>query len=196
MPVGIVACGALAGHVLDIVERNGIDARIETVDALLHVRPAGIPSEVEALLPRLLEECDPVALAYADCGTYGALDDICDRYGVTKLAGNHCYDVFATAERMKAEFEAVPGTFVLTDFMARTFKRTVMVELGLDRHPDLRDTYFGSYTRLLWLTQAETPELAAAAQEASELIGLPLERVHVGDIELERQLLALIGGER
>ena len=193
MTVGVVACGALAGHVLDITERHGLDARIETVDALLHVRPAKIAGEVEALLPDLLAECDRVVLAYADCGTYGALDELCERYGLGRLTGNHCYDVFATAERMKAEFEAEVGTFVLTDFMARTFYRTVIIELGLDRHPELRDDYFGSYRRVLWLTQHQTPELTQAAHEAAAMIGLPLEIVAVGDIHLERQLLDIMG---
>jgi hypothetical protein len=112
---------------------------------------------------------------------------------VARLAGDHCYDVFATAERMKAEFEKVPGTYVFTDYLVKTFRRSVMNELGLDRYPELRDDYFHAYKRVLWLAQHQTAELEAAAKDAAELIGLPLEIVHVGDQHLEDQLLQLIG---
>ena len=69
------------------------------------------------------------------------------RCGVARLAGAHCYDVFARDEVREALSEE-PGTYFLTDFLARTFEHTVMRELGLDRHPDLRDAYFGNYTRV------------------------------------------------
>ena len=58
-------------------------------------------------------------LAYADCGTYGALDEVCAQYGVRRLPGLHCYDVFAGAPRMAAIFDGEPGTYVLTDFLLR-----------------------------------------------------------------------------
>ena len=134
-----------------------------------------------------------IAIAYADCGTYGALDSLCQKYDVQRLAGDHCYDVFATAEKMKAEFEKVPGTYVFTDYLVKTFRRSVMNEMGLDRYPELRDDYFHSYKRVLWLAQHQTVELEAAAKDAAELIGLPLEIIHVGDQHLEEQLLQLIG---
>ena len=126
---------------------------------------------------------------------YGAIDQLCDKYQVSRLSGDHCYDVFATAEKMKAEFEAEPGTYVFTDYLVKTFRRSVMVEMGLEKYPELRDDYFHSYKRVLWLSQRQTPELEAAAQDAAQLIGLPLEIMHVGDAHLEEQLLVLIGSK-
>ena len=98
-------------------------------------------------------------MAYADCGTYGALDEVCDRLGMRRLAGLHCYDVFGGAERLAKFFEEQPGTYVLTDFLVKSFVRTVVVELGLDRYPELRDDYFGNYTRVVWLAQEPDDEL-------------------------------------
>jgi hypothetical protein len=94
---------------------------------------------------------------------------------------------------MKAEFEKVPGTYVFTDYLVKTFRRSVMTEMGLDRYPELRDDYFHSYKRVLWLAQHQTVELEVAAKDAADLIGLPLEIIHVGDQHLEEQLLQLIG---
>ena len=94
--------------------------------------------------------------------------------------------MFAGQQRMAEIFEAEPGTYVLTDFLVRAFDRLVIQELGLDRYPDLRDSYFGNYTRVVWLAQRPTDELRALAAAAAERLGLPLETVLVGDVELER----------
>ena len=135
-----------------------------------------------------------MAVAFADCGTYGALDEVCARRGLTRLGGAHCYDVFAGVARMRAMFEAEPGTYVLTDFLVRSFRRTVVAELGLDRYPQLRDDYFRHYRRVVWLAQRPTDALRAQAREAAEVLGLPLSVVPVGDAGLERELAALVSG--
>ena len=195
MSIAVIACGALAAHVHEIADRKALTLHVEPVNPLLHNRPEGIAPEVEKLILELQPIHDQVAIAYADCGTYGAIDQLCEKYQVSRLSGDHCYDVFATAEKMKAEFEAEPGTYVFTDYLIKTFRRSVMVEMGLEKYPELRDDYFHSYKRVLWLSQRQTPELEAAAHEAAQLIGLPLEIIHVGDAHLEEQLMALIGAK-
>ncbi len=193
MSIAVIACGALAGHVHDIAERRNWDVHVEPLNPLLHNSPQKITPEVERLILELTPVHDSIAIAYADCGTYGALDALCESHGLQRLAGDHCYDVFATAEKMKAEFEAIPGTYVLTDYLIKTFRRSVMNEMGLDRYPELRDDYFHSYNRVLWLAQRRTSELEEAARDAAQLIDLPLEIIEVGDIHLEEQLAVLIG---
>jgi hypothetical protein len=178
----IVACGALAVHIQAIARRRGLDVDVVPLPALLHNRPERIPAAVRDVL-----DDDVVAIAYADCGTYGALDDI----DLPRLHGDHCYDVFARDE-VKAALEEVPGTYFLTDFLARTFEHTVWRGLGLDRHPELRDEYFRHYTRVLWLAQRPTPATRAAAAGAAERLDLPLEIREVGDEALERQIEALL----
>jgi hypothetical protein len=137
------------------------------------------------------------ALAYADCGTYGALDDLCARYGVRRLPGLHCYDVFAGPDRVAAMFEAEPGTYVLTDFLVRSFDRSVLAGLGLDRYPELWPDYFGHYRRVVWLAQNRTAELEAEAERVAARFGLPLTVVETGlgrlESELERLVAALPG---
>ena len=135
-----------------------------------------------------------VAIGYADCGTYGALDEVCRELGLERLPGLHCYDVFAGPERLARFFEEQPGTYVLTDFLVRSFRRTVERELGLDRHPELRDDYFGAYTRVVWLAQRPDPELRRLADEAATTLGLPLTVVETGHDGLERALAQLVTG--
>ena len=181
----IVACGALAVHVQAVARRQGLDVRVHPLPALLHNRPELIAPAVK----EVLDEHDVVAVAYADCGTYGALDEVLG--DVPRLEGAHCYDVFA-GPHAQAALEEEPGTYLLTDFLARTFEHTVLRELGLDRHPELRDAYFGHYTRVLWLAQRPTAATRAAAERAAAHLGLPLEVREVGEEALERQLAALL----
>jgi Protein of unknown function (DUF1638) len=189
----VIACGALAAHVRQISRRRGWEVDVHPVPALLHNRPERIAGAVEREVARLAREYQQVAVAYADCGTYGALDAALARAGTPRLAGEHCYDVFARAD-VRAALEEEPGTYVLTDFLARTFEHTVLRELGLDRRPELRDAYFGNYTRVLWLAQRPTPATRAAAERAAAAIGLPLVERAVGDGGLERALEALLRG--
>jgi len=188
---GVIACGALAIGVTQIARRRGWDLDVHPLPALLHNRPERIAPAVEGELERLAGRYDRLAVAYADCGTYGALDELLDRLDVERLPGDHCYDVFAH-EEVRAALAEEPGTYFLTDFLARTFEYTVLRELGLDRHPDLRDAYFGHYTRVIWLAQRPSDATRAAAERAAEAIGLPLEEWPVGDAGLERALEGLV----
>jgi hypothetical protein len=188
MSTAVIACGALAVHVREVARREGLDVDVFPVPAMLHNRPDQIAPAVKELAQRLGDEHERVVLAYADCGSYGAIDQL----GFPRLRGDHCYDVFAHHEVHEALREE-PGTYFLTDFLARTFEHTVIRELGLDRHPELRDDYFGNYTRVLWLAQRRTPATEQAAKRAAERIGLPLEVREVGQSRLERELLTLVG---
>jgi hypothetical protein len=190
MTVGVVACGALALHVRAIARRRGLDLDVHALPPQLHNRPDRIAPAVSEKLAELAGRHERVAVAYADCGSYGALDAALAGSGIERLAGDTCYDLFGLDEVREALAEE-PGTYFLTDFLARTFEHTVWRSLGLDRHPDLRDAYFHSYRRCIWLSQRPTPALRAAAEHAAGLLGLPLSERNVGEGGLERELVRI-----
>lgn len=192
--VGVIACGALATDIGEIVARRQWPVDVHPLPPLLHNHPKRIAPEVERTIAEVKERYDRVVIAYADCGTYGALDEVCERYDIPRLAGSDCYAVYAGAEQYQALLAQEPGTYLLTDYLAASFQRSVIVELGLDKYPELRDDYFRHYTRVVWLTQRRTPLLEDAAERAAMSIGLPLEVIDVGVNGLEHALLPLVTG--
>ncbi|MHB1818531.1 MAG: DUF1638 domain-containing protein [Streptosporangiaceae bacterium] len=189
----MIACGALGGHIREIAARRGWPVEVHSLPAGLHNTPGRIGPAAERLAVSLRRSGRTVVLAYADCGTYGELDDLCRRLGLRRLPGAHCYDVFAGPDRIEAALAAEPGTYLLTDFLLRSFRRSVIEPLGLDRHPELWDDYFRHYRRLVWLAQTPDPVLAARAREVASMFGLPLTVIEVGTGRLERELQVLIG---
>lgn len=163
---------------------------------LLHNQPQLIAGEVRTLALALAEQYDEVAVAYADCGTYGALDAVCEELGLRRLPGLHCYDLFAGESRLASFLDDQPGTYLFTDFLVRSFDRTVAQELGLDRYPELAEDYFRHYTRVVWLAQEPDDDLRARAEAAAARMGLPLTVVETGDTRLEAALEALLRRER
>jgi hypothetical protein len=190
----VIACGALGGHVREIASRRGWQVELHNLPSLLHNHPERIAPAAERLARQLQARGLRVALGYADCGSYGALDGLCERLNLRRLGGLHCYDVFAGPDRLREMFEREPGTYLLTDFLVRGFRRSVLAELGLDRYPELWPDYFGHYRRLVWLAQARDGALEAEAAGIAAMFALPLTVIDVGTGGLERELELLLAG--
>lgn len=179
--VCILACGAIAREVLALRTLNGWGhVEVRCLPAKLHSRPERIPAAVDAKLTELTARYERVFVAYADCGTAGALDVVLERHGVERLPGAHCYGFFAGQDAWDAMQEEEPGTFYLTDFLARHFDALVWRGLALDRHPQLLPDLFGNYRRLLYLAQTESDDLDRRAREAASRLGLEYERRRTG----------------
>ncbi len=190
MSTGIVACGAIATHISNIASRENFDLTIYPLPPLLHNHPEKIAGELDAKIQEIKSKHSKIAVAYSDCGTYGAIDEVIKKYNLQRLGGNHCYDVFAGSNRVN-ELTA-DGTYLFTDYLVKSFHRSVVVELGLDRHPELIDDYFKNYRKVVWLAQNPSAELKVAAQAAADLMKLPLEIEVVGESGLLDELKRLL----
>ena len=191
-PIEIVACGALAAHIREIAARRGWQVTVRPITAALHNRPQRIPGDAKRAIAAAQEKGARAILAYADCGTYGALDDLAKETGVSRLPGLHCYDLYAGKAQIEQLFAEEPGTYLLTDYLIRSFAKAVIQPLGLDRHPDLWTDYFGHYRRLVWLAQQPTSELEEAAAHIASKFNLPLTRIDTGTTGLESALAQII----
>ena len=190
MSIAVIACGALSTHISNIAAQEKLEIDIYPLPPLLHNHPEKISSEVESKILELQGKYQKIAVAYADCGTYGALDKVISKYGLKRLGGDHCYDVFAGKEMI---FNlTTKGSYFLTDYLVKSFHRSVVVELGLDRHPELIDDYFKNYSKVIWLAQNPNEELQIAAQAAADLMKLPLEIKVVGESGLLNELKRLV----
>jgi hypothetical protein len=183
--VVVIGCGALARELLALT-RDVPGVKVLGVDARLHMQPSRIAGAVDKRIAEVRDRYGDVRIfvAYADCGTGGALDAVLEREGVERIEGAHCYEFYAGAAAYAALQDEELGTFYLTDFLARQFESLVLVGLGLDRHPELLSDYFGSYRRLVYLAQTDDPALTEKARAAADRLGLAFERRETGYGEL------------
>ena len=177
----IIACGALVSELRSVLVASGIEDSVEVkyLPANLHNRPENIAPQVEEILAS--SSMRRVFVAYADCGTGGHLDLVLAKYPkVERLPGAHCYEFFAGTNEFMSAHDEEPGTFYLTDFLAKHFDALVWQGLGLGEHPELRDAYFGNYRRVLLFSQTNNVEIVSAGRLAAQKLGLEFEHRHVG----------------
>ena len=186
----LIACGALAHEILALKAANGWDhLDLQCLPAILHNTPDRIVLAVEETVARHRKDYETIFVVYADCGTGGLLQAACARLGLQMVAGPHCYAFFEGNAAFAAREEMT--AFYLTDFLVRQFDAFVWRPLGLDRHPQLRDTYFGNYTSLVYQAQTDDPALTAKAQDCAARLGLTFERRFTGYGDLAPALAAL-----
>lgn len=177
----VIGCGALAEELSAVKRANQWTALdIKCLDAALHNRPERIADRLESLLAQYHAEYTNILIAYADCGTGGAVDRVAQRFNAQRLPGAHCYEFYATSPVFAALAEAEPGTFYLTDFLVRHFDRLVIEEMKLDQHPELEEMLFGHYRKVVYLAQVHSSELRDEAERAATRLRLPLEVVTTG----------------
>ena len=189
MKTAFIMCGALAREVLAIIDRYGWDVDLVGVPAVDHMYPERIAPHVDKRIQELRQNYDRIFVLFGDCGTRGALDKLLERYGLERIEGPHCYEMYA-GQGFHDLMEEEPGTFFLTDFLVRGFRGTILKGLGLDRFPELRDVYFHNYKRLVYLVQKEDPELEEKAHRIAQDLNMPLEIRYTGYGLLEKQLVS------
>ena len=190
----IVACGALARELLQVVEANGLShIDIECLPASFHNTPDVIPDAVATRVRAATNRYERIFVGYGDCGTGGRLDAVCKELGVDRLPGDHCYEFLSGSEAFADLHAEELGTFFLTDYLVKHFDRLVVKAFWLDTHPEMLDSVFGNYRRLAYLSQVDDPDLLDRARAAADRLGLSFEHRPTGLSNLEAQVLIGIG---
>ena len=187
----LIGCGALAREVIALRDKHQWDAEVLALPVLLHNTPQRIPDAVIDKISSLRPNYERVIVVYGDCGTGGLLDSRLDEIGVERVAGPHCYEMYA-GDDFQNIMDEEPGTYFLTDYLVQSFDHLVIEGLGLDRYPELHEMYFGNYRRVIYLQQREDDTLLAKAYLAADALKLPLEIRPVGYGALESRLLKLL----
>ncbi len=187
MSILIIACGALAKDTQAIIDKYHWTVTLKALPAIYHLTPLKITQALDALLSEIRNDYDQVIVVYGACGAVG-LDELLAKHRATRISGPHCYEMYAGATHFSRLMDEEPGTFFLTDWLLRAYKKAVWQGLGLDRHPELAPLYFGNTRRLVYLSQQPTDKLLAQAQAIANSLGLTFEHRHVGYGELETRL--------
>ncbi len=188
--VHVIACGAIAREILAVSRQQGLGhIDLNCLPAIWHAYPQKIVPGLEKAVAEAREAgFEKIFFAYADCGTGGDIDRLCQREGIARIEGPHCYSFFAGNDAFAARADEDLFAFFLTDFLARQFEAFVIEPLGLDRHPQLKDMYFGNYRKLVYLSQEEDKVLQEKARGAAEYLGLEYEYRFTGYGDLTQAL--------
>lgn len=175
--VHVIACGAIAREILAVSRQQGLDhVDLNCLPAIWHAYPQKIVPGLEAAVAEARQNgFERIFFAYADCGTGGEIDRLCEREGIARIEGPHCYSFFSGNDAFNDRADDDLLSFFLTDFLARQFRAFVIEPLGLDRHPELKPMYFGNYRKLIYLSQEEDEGLQRKAREAADYLGLEYE---------------------
>jgi hypothetical protein len=188
----IIACGALARELSEVVSINNLKhIEVECLPASYHNSPDKIPAALEERILKHSADYEQIFVGYADCGTGGKVDKVCEKFGLKRLSGSHCYEFFAGRENFANIQENNIGSFYLTDFLVRHFERLVIKALWIDTHPELLNEYFGNYTQVVYLAQTDDPKLEELAREAAKKLGLKLVIKKTGYGDLEPEIISL-----
>ncbi|WP_244447963.1 DUF1638 domain-containing protein [Neorhizobium vignae] len=188
--VHVIACGAIAREILAVSRQQGLGhIDLNCLPAIWHAYPQKIVPGLEKAVAEARDAgFEKIFFAYADCGTGGDIDRLCEREGIARIEGPHCYSFFAGNDAFAAKADEDLFSFFLTDFLARQFEAFVIEPLGLDRHPQLKDMYFGNYRKLVYLSQEEDKVLQEKARGAAEYLGLEYEYRFTGYGDLTQAL--------
>jgi len=186
----LVACGALAREIIALRETHGWShLDLTCLPAIYHNYPEKITDAVKEAVTKWRDKYDQIFVVYADCGTGGQLKAACDELGVEMLEGPHCYSFFEGNASFEARGEVT--SFFLTDFLARQFDAFIWKPLGMDRHPELTEMYFGNYEKMVFQSQNPDPKLLELAKSHAEKVGLEFEHRFTGYGDLETTLAKL-----
>lgn len=181
----LIACGALAREVVDLIRLNQWShLGVTCLPAIWHNTPQKIPEGVRQKIRDNREAYDKIFVLYGDCGTGGDLDKVLEEEGAERIEGPHCYAFYSGVDDFIAKADDDPTCFYVTDYLVRHFDRLIIQGMGIDRHPELLPMYFGNYTKLVYLAQTEDEALQAEAEAAAGKISLDYEYRFTGYGEL------------
>lgn len=188
----IIACGMLAREILAVKAANGLDhLELTCLPAEYHFRPNQIAPGIDAAISKAKAEgWKNILVGYADCGTGGMLDAVCEKHGVQRLAGPHCFAFYQGLGAFEQVADSDITAFYFTDFLCRQFESFFIKPLGLDQHPELARDFFGNYEKLVYLAQTDDPALEKVAQDAAAMLGLAYEKRFTGYGDLPRALVS------
>lgn len=191
----IIACGAIAREITAICQANNLShIELDCLPAIWHNTPEKIaPGLREKIAQARLRGVTDIYIGYAECGSRGEIDRLCDEENLQRLPGPHCYAFYSGVEAFLANTEHEFTAFYLTDLICRQFEAFIIEPMKLDKHPELIDMFFGHYEKIVYLAQTDDAALDAKGKAAADFLGLAYERRFTGYGDLKTAIESRFG---
>lgn len=189
-PVRIIACGVFrtALEHLDVLKRYP-NLRVSFLPSVLHLRPQDLKSLLIREIISAHERGERIICLYGNC--FPHIEDICSQYGVIKVPGAYCYEIFLGPDRFNQIMEETAGTYFVEKELITNFEEHCIVPLELFDEM-VRKYCFEHYRKLLYVRQPQDPDLSDRAGEIADFLELSLDIKDADYSFLENELAQLI----
>jgi hypothetical protein len=192
-PVRISACGVFR----PVFENLTLDERLPGLNVTylpsnLHINPLELKKYLlkEIIASQTINE--RIICLYGEC--FPDIEILCKQYGVIKIEGHHCYEIFLGRGNFREIMDDSAKTYFLEKDLILNFDEYCVKPLEL-YDEEMKKLFFKNYERLVYVRQPEDPDLMPLVNRIADFLGLSIIVRDADYSNFEKALIDLISSD-
>jgi len=192
-PVHIMSCGVFRSVLeeLQLVERfPGL--YVTYFPSNLHINPHELKKYLLKEIIASQKNNDRIICLYGEC--FPDIDILCKQYGVIKVEGHHCYEIFLGRRKFREIMDESAKTYFLEKDLVLNFEEYCVKPLEL-YDEGMKELFFKNYERLVYVRQPSDPDLIPTINSIADFLGLSVIIRDADYSNFEKAIIDLIGSD-
>jgi hypothetical protein len=190
-PISIIACGVFRPVLeqLNLAERfPGLN--VTYLPSNLHLNPNELKNCLLKEIIASQKRDERIICLYGEC--FKDIDILCKQYGIIKIEGHHCYEIFLGREKFRKIMDESAKTYFLEKDLVLNFEEYCVRPLEL-YDGEMKELFFKNYERLVYVRQPSDPDLIPTVNNIADFLRLSLIVRDADYLHFEKTLIDLIG---
>jgi hypothetical protein len=191
--VHIIACGVFrpALEQLNFEERfPGL--HVTYLASNLHINPHELKKYLLKEIIASQKNNERIVCLYGEC--FPDIDILCKQYGVMKMEGHHCYEIFLGSGKFRGIMDESAKTYFLEKDLILNFEEYCVKPLEL-HDGEMKELFFKNYERLVYVRQPSDPDLIPIVNKIADFLGLSIIVCDADYSNFEKALIDLIDSD-